>query len=68
MDYDLGYFDEESKKLAPLKYPFIPEIVSPMCPVRTRNIKGPVTYPRRTAEKIFRSREGCKWGPFTYPW
>ena len=27
MDYDLGYFDEESKKLEPLGYPFAPEIV-----------------------------------------
>lgn len=27
MDYDLGYFDEESKKLEPLEYPFAPEIV-----------------------------------------
>jgi len=27
MDYDLGYFDEESKKLEPLEYPFVPEIV-----------------------------------------
>lgn len=27
MDYDLGYFDEETKKLEPLEYPFAPEIV-----------------------------------------
>ena len=27
MDYDLGYFDEDSKKLEPLGYPFVPEIV-----------------------------------------
>lgn len=27
MDYDLGYFDEETKKLEPLDYPFAPEIV-----------------------------------------
>ena len=27
MNYDLGYFDEENKKLEPLEYPFIPEIV-----------------------------------------
>ena len=27
MDYDLGYFDEETKKLEPLAYPFAPEIV-----------------------------------------
>ena len=27
MDYDLGYFDEESSKLEPLEYPFAPEIV-----------------------------------------
>jgi putative transposase len=27
MDYDLGYFDEESSKLEPLEYPFVPEIV-----------------------------------------
>ena len=27
MDYDLGYFDEENKKLEPLEYPFAPEIV-----------------------------------------
>lgn len=27
MDYDLGYFDEETKKLEPLEYPFVPEIV-----------------------------------------
>lgn len=27
MDYDLGYFDEETKNLQPLKYPFAPEIV-----------------------------------------
>ncbi len=33
MNYDLGYFDEETKRLEPLNYPFIPEIVSPMSPV-----------------------------------
>jgi len=27
MDYDLGYFDEETSKLEPLEYPFAPEIV-----------------------------------------
>ena len=27
MKYDLGYFDENSRKLDPLDYPFIPEIV-----------------------------------------
>ena len=27
MDYDLGYFDEETAKLEPLEYPFAPEIV-----------------------------------------
>jgi len=27
MDYDLGYFDEDSKNLEPLEYPFVPEIV-----------------------------------------
>ncbi len=27
MDYDLGYFDEETKNLQPLKYPFAPEII-----------------------------------------
>ena len=27
MDYDLGYFDEENKRLEPLGYPFAPEIV-----------------------------------------
>lgn len=27
MEYDLGYFDEENKKLDPLEYPFVPEIV-----------------------------------------
>lgn len=27
MDYDLGYFDEETRKLEPLEYPFAPEIV-----------------------------------------
>ena len=27
MDYDLGYFDEDSSKLEPLEYPFVPEIV-----------------------------------------
>jgi putative transposase len=27
MDYDLGYFDHETKKLEPLGYPFVPEIV-----------------------------------------
>ena len=27
MDYDLGYFDEETKNLQPLRYPFAPEIV-----------------------------------------
>ena len=27
MDYDLGYFDEETAKLEPLEYPFVPEIV-----------------------------------------
>lgn len=27
MDYDLGYFDEETKKLEPLEYPFAPEMV-----------------------------------------
>lgn len=26
MDYDLGYFDEETKKLEPLAYPFAPEV------------------------------------------
>ena len=26
MDYDLGYFDEETSKLEPLEYPFAPEI------------------------------------------
>ena len=35
MDYDLGYFDEETKKLEPLEYPFAPKIVSPMSPVQT---------------------------------
>ena len=35
MDYDLGYFDEETNKLEPLEYPFAPEIVSPMSPVQT---------------------------------
>ena len=27
MDYDLGYFDEENRKLEPLPYPFAPEVV-----------------------------------------
>ena len=27
MDYDLGYFDLETSKLEPLKYPFAPEVV-----------------------------------------
>ena len=27
MDYDLGYYDEETAKLEPLEYPFAPEIV-----------------------------------------
>jgi putative transposase len=27
MDYDLGYFDEENRRLEPLEYPFAPEIV-----------------------------------------
>ena len=27
MDYDLGYFDEETKKLEPLQYPFAPKMV-----------------------------------------
>ena len=27
MDYDLGYFDEETRRLEPLEYPFAPEIV-----------------------------------------
>ena len=27
MDYDLGYFDEETEKLEPLEYPFAPKIV-----------------------------------------
>jgi len=27
MEYDLGYFDRNNKKLEPLEYPFIPEIV-----------------------------------------
>jgi putative transposase len=27
MDYDLGYFDEETKSLEPLDYPFAPEMV-----------------------------------------
>lgn len=27
MDYDLGYFDEENRKLKPLPYPFAPEVV-----------------------------------------
>lgn len=27
MKYDLGYFDEDSAKLEPLEYPFVPEIV-----------------------------------------
>ena len=27
MDYDLGYFDEDSKNLEPLEYPFVPEMV-----------------------------------------
>ena len=33
MEYDLGYFDETSKRFEPLPYPFAPKIVSPMCPV-----------------------------------
>jgi len=27
MDYDLGYFDEENRKLEPLNYPFVPKMV-----------------------------------------
>ena len=27
MDYDLGYFDLETKKIEPLEYPFAPEMV-----------------------------------------
>lgn len=27
MEYDLGYFDEKSRKLEPLEYPFVPKIV-----------------------------------------
>jgi len=27
MDYDLGYFDEENRRLEPLEYPFAPEVV-----------------------------------------
>ena len=32
MDYDLGYFDEESCRLEPLKNPFGPKVL-PMCSV-----------------------------------
>ena len=35
MKYDLGYFDEDSAKLESFEYPFVPEIVKPMSPVRT---------------------------------
>jgi hypothetical protein len=34
MDYDLGYFDLETRVLEPLENPFGP-IVLPMCPVRS---------------------------------
>ena len=27
MEYDLGYFDEETKKIEPLEYPFVPKIM-----------------------------------------
>jgi putative transposase len=32
MDYDLGYFDEESKRFEPLENPFGPKVL-PMSPV-----------------------------------
>ncbi len=35
MDYDLGYFDLENEKIEPLDYPFAPDIVKPMSPVRS---------------------------------
>jgi len=33
MDYDLGYFDEENKKVEPVENPFGPRLVLPMSPV-----------------------------------
>lgn len=32
MDYDLGYFDEEDRRVEPAENPFIPKLL-PMCPV-----------------------------------
>jgi hypothetical protein len=34
MDYDLGYFDRETRVLEPRQNPFGPEVL-PMCPSRT---------------------------------
>jgi len=36
MDYDLGFFDEEPKKVDPAENPFMAKLL-PMCPVWTGN-------------------------------
>ncbi len=39
MDYDLGYFDEQDRRVEPAENPFIP-ILLPMCPVWTLTMEG----------------------------
>ena len=53
MDYDLGYFDLETRVLEPLENPFGPKLL-PMSPVRSvTHVSGPDT-------EIYGGRQGIR--------
>ncbi len=48
MDYDPGYFDDDTCRVEPIENPFGPKVL-PMCPVRTRR---PSACARELAERV----------------